>query len=66
MEVGAISGPSEEPETSRPCEPELPGDFVSDDLRDDCARFLGELQALIARRAEMPPNGAQWVPHRPE
>jgi hypothetical protein len=39
---------------------------VSEDLRDDCARFLGELQALIARRAEMPPNDAQWVPRRVE
>ena len=48
------------------CEPKLPGDFVSEDLRDDCARFLGELQALIARREEMPPNGAQWVPRRAE
>jgi hypothetical protein len=62
----AISGPSEEPESSRACEPKLPGDFVSEDLRDDCARFLEELQALIARRAEMPPNGAQWVPRRTE
>jgi hypothetical protein len=56
----------EEHEISRAREPELPGDFVSEDLRDDCARFLGELQTLIARRAEMPPDGAEWEPHRAE
>jgi hypothetical protein len=39
---------------------------VSEDLRADCARFLGELQALIAWRAEMPPSGAEWVQWRGE
>jgi hypothetical protein len=30
--------------------PELPGEFVSDELRNDCARFLDELRRLVERR----------------
>lgn len=42
--------------------PELPGEFVSEDMRDDCARFLNELRALIGLRRELPPESAAWVP----
>jgi hypothetical protein len=46
-----ISGPSRETEGAR--EPELlPGEFVSEDLRADCARFLGELHSVIRHRWE--------------
>jgi hypothetical protein len=46
-------------------EPELPGNFVSDDLRADCERFLNDLRTLIDRRRDPPPERAGWVP-RPE
>jgi hypothetical protein len=45
-------------------EPELPGEFVSDDLRADCARFLSEQRALIGLRRELSPESAAWVPGR--
>jgi hypothetical protein len=57
-----ISGPNVDPEPSAPDEFELPGDFVTDDLRADCARFLDELHALIDRRAQMPVGDGEWVP----
>jgi hypothetical protein len=38
-----------------------PGEFVSDELRADCARFLDELRELIHRREE-PQDGDDWVP----
>ena len=42
-------------------EPELPGEFVSEDLRADCARFMEELRALVRHRTELPREGASWV-----
>jgi hypothetical protein len=42
-------------------EPEPPGEFVSEELRADCARFLDELRALIERRDEASER-AGWVP----
>ena len=42
-------------------EPELPGEFVSEELRADCARFLEELRALVRHRTELPREGASWV-----
>jgi hypothetical protein len=62
---GAISGPTDEPDTPAAGERDLPGDFVSEDLRADCARFLDELRTLIGRRAELPLADADWVPRRP-
>jgi hypothetical protein len=44
--------------------PELPGEFVSEDMRADCARFLSELRALIGLRGELPREDAAWVPGR--
>ena len=44
-------------------EPELPGEFVSEDLRADCARFLSEQRALIGLRRELlRENPPPWVP----
>ena len=46
---------------SRPSpEPELPGEFVSEDLRADCGRFLDELLARVELRREVAPeSGAE-------
>ena len=43
-------------------EPELPGEFVSEDLRADCARFLSEQRALIGLRRELLPENDPLVP----
>jgi hypothetical protein len=58
------SGPSEEA-GSPPSEAEPRGEFVSEELRADCARFLQELRALVGRRSAPPPEDAAWVPGRP-
>jgi hypothetical protein len=42
--------------------PELPGEFVSDELRNDCARFLVELKRLVELRREPTPDSAAWAP----
>ena len=63
---GIISGPSEQPETPPAREPEPPGEFVSEDLRADCTRFLEAIHALVGRRAEMlGPAKTGWVPNPP-
>jgi hypothetical protein len=59
-----ISGPGNQPESSYARQPEPPGEFVSDELRDDCARFLDELRTQLHRREEARPDGS-WVPRLP-
>jgi hypothetical protein len=54
-------GPSHAPGSPSP-ERELPGEFVSDDLRNDCARFLDELRRLVELRRELTPDSAAWAP----
>lgn len=54
-----ISGPSREGEPARLPARELPGEFVSEDLRDDCARFLDELRTVIQHRFEPPEHDDQ-------
>jgi hypothetical protein len=44
--------------------PELPGEFVSDELRNDCARFLDELRRLVELRHQPAPESAAWAPRR--
>ena len=39
-------------------EPAPPGEFVSEDLRLDCPRFLTEQRALIAHRRQPSPESA--------
>jgi hypothetical protein len=56
-----MSGPNEQPEKPPTGRPELPGEFVSEDLRADCARFLEDLRALVGHRAEMLERPG-WVP----
>ncbi len=58
------SGPSREADSPPPQEPEPPGEFVSEELRSDCARFLKELRALVGLRSALPPESAAWVPAR--
>jgi hypothetical protein len=64
---GVIPGPNEQPEKPPGARtPNLPGDFVSEELRADCTRFLEAIHALVGRRAEM--LGAAktgWVPDPP-
>jgi hypothetical protein len=43
-------------------EPELPGEFVSEDLRADCSRFLDELLARVEFLREFAPESGDWVP----
>jgi len=57
-----ISGPSEQPERPHACEPKPPGQFVSEDLRADCTRFLENSRALAGRRADLPAESNGWVP----
>jgi hypothetical protein len=45
-------------------EPELPGEFVSEDLRADCGRFLNDLRARVELRRELAPESGGWVPNR--
>jgi hypothetical protein len=57
------SGPEPEAASSAAPEPELPGEFVSEDLRADCARFLDDLRARTALRRESPVDG-DWLAAR--
>jgi hypothetical protein len=43
-------------------DPGLPGEFVSDDLRNDCARFLDDLRRRVDLRRELTPDSAAWAP----
>ena len=45
-------------------EHELPGEFVSDDLRSDCARFLDEQRRRVELRRELTPDHAARAPGR--
>ena len=57
-------GPSEQPKKPPAGRPELPGEFVSEDLRADCARFLEELRALVGHRAGLLAAQPGWVAQR--
>ena len=59
-----ISGPADGVEKPD-CDAVPPGEFVSDDLRADCARFLDELRSQLGRREE-PRHDDAWVPARRE
>jgi hypothetical protein len=57
-------GPSHAAGSPPSAEPELPGEFVSEDLRNDCARFLDELRRIVELRSELTPDSAAWEPAR--
>jgi hypothetical protein len=51
--VEKLAGLEHDPETEPRKSPEHPpGEFVSDELETDTARFLRELREVIARRSE--------------
>lgn len=54
-------GPTPEDASSSAYEPQLPGEFVSEDLRVDCARFLYDVRKRAALRTESPVSG-YWLP----
>jgi len=56
-----ISGPGNQAESGPEREPTPPGEFVSDELRDDCMRFLDELRSQLHRRDESR-READWLP----
>lgn len=60
-QVGVIPKQRKEPQTP-PAGPEVPGDFVSEELRADCLRFLVDLRAMVVRRAEMLGGATDHVP----
>jgi hypothetical protein len=60
----SVFGPAPEAGSPREPQPEPPGEFVSEDLRADCARFLNELRGLIEHRAKSPSKSATWEPAR--
>jgi hypothetical protein len=53
-------GPSHAAGSPPSHEPELPGEFVSDGLRNDCARFLDELRRRVELSRELTPSSAAW------
>jgi hypothetical protein len=55
-------GPSRDADRSPTPEPALPGEFVTEDLRTDCARFLAELRVLVRHRREPPQESFSWGP----
>ena len=60
--VGSNPWTQQQPEKALGRESELPGEFVSEDLRADCARFLEDQRALIRWRADLPPGSEGWLP----
>ena len=55
-------GPTRDADASPKAEPALPGEFVTEEMRADCARFLAELRALVRLRRELPEAGSPWMP----
>jgi hypothetical protein len=59
---GLISGPTD----GQPSQPDdargVPGEFVSADLHDDCARFLDEVRRMIGSRRDRPIGRHDWIP----
>jgi len=60
--VGSDFWTPPQPDRAPARESELPGEFVSEDLRADCARFLEDLWARIGVRADLPPGSTGSVP----
>lgn len=56
-----ISGPGNQADATPERESAPPGEFVSDELRADCARFLDELRSQLDRRDDSRGED-RWVP----
>lgn len=56
------SGPEPEPSAASGSK-KLPGEFVSEEMRVDCARFLDDVRTRTALRKETPLGGT-WLPTR--
>jgi hypothetical protein len=56
--------PKDEPSRKEP--DRLPGEFLSDDLRDATSRFLDEVKRQVKRRRESPPQPRLGPPRRPK
>jgi hypothetical protein len=63
-EVGSNPRTEPQPDQAPVRESDVPGDFVSDDLRADCARFIDDVRTLVERRAAPPPGSPGWLPGR--
>jgi hypothetical protein len=61
-----VSAPSNADGSPPSPQPALPGEFVSEELRSDCARFLDEQRRLVGLRRKVPPESTAWVPGRSE
>jgi hypothetical protein len=61
---GLKAGPEKDRSAAARPKPEaLPGEFVTAQLRDDCARFLDDMRTTIGRRRETPSEKRNsWVP----
>ena len=59
-----MSGPDRAPEAEADTAEAVPGHFVSDDLRDDCVRFLDQVRRMVDCRRENT-WGNPWFPHGP-
>jgi hypothetical protein len=55
-----ISGPNGGAGSQPSPEPDLPGEFVSENLRADCGRFLDELLARVELCRELAPESGVW------
>jgi hypothetical protein len=55
---------AEKPRKPRKKEPEPPGEFLSEDLRDATTRFLGEVKRQIEQRKERKPGPKLGPPNR--
>jgi hypothetical protein len=54
---GPEQPPDDRPETTDPPARTPPGEFVSPELRTDCARFIEDVKSLVDRRKNPPSRG---------
>jgi hypothetical protein len=54
---GPDQPPDDSPETPDPPARNPPGEFVSPELRTDCARFIEDVKSLVDRRKNPPSRG---------
>jgi hypothetical protein len=57
---------SDKPRSPRRKEPQPPGDFLSEDLREATTRFLDEVKRQIQQRRELAKEPKLGPPRRPK